>query len=297
MKDGRQRRRAARWFPFYPADWINDIHVAAMPLAAQGAYFRLLCLQWENGKLPADSESLALLVGLKPGEFRDDFARFILPRFPEVHTEEGRFRLNGRLERLRANLPSHQNLYGGLISSQTTNEGRFIETGRSPGRKSVESKRDESKREDDDDVRLATDSVTERWNALAAKHGLRPIRGFSETRRRKLSRRLSEEPEFWTIVDEALGRRGAWARGRSFPTFDQVLEPRLFQRLLEGNYDGPAGERGEEERSGIIRELVRKNFTSGKCSATAEGMTGGAGVEPWSEVPLARLRRYAEKAK
>lgn len=59
---------------------------------------------------------------------------------------------------------------------------------------------------------------------------------MSEARRRKLRARLREFPDFWARVIEECRRRDSWARERRFPTLDQILEPRLLARLLEGNY-------------------------------------------------------------
>jgi hypothetical protein len=75
------------------------------------------------------------------------------------------------------------------------------------------------------------------WNELATKENLPQIRpALNETRRNKLTARVSELPDFWEEVTAAVQDRGEWAKSHRFPTFDQILEPRILQKLLEGNY-------------------------------------------------------------
>lgn len=50
---------------FYCKDYLSSSAVQRMSLAAQGAYMRLLCYQWEDGFLPLDHVELARLVGLE----------------------------------------------------------------------------------------------------------------------------------------------------------------------------------------------------------------------------------------
>jgi hypothetical protein len=57
------------WMPFYAADWMTDEAVRLMTLEQQGAYFRLLCSQWVEGSIPADTSAIAWLLGLNPNAF------------------------------------------------------------------------------------------------------------------------------------------------------------------------------------------------------------------------------------
>jgi len=81
------------WFPFYPADWLSDSKVASMNLEEQGAYLRLLCFCWREGRIPTDPRSIARLLSLPD----DDGARLwsvLEPCFTTSGT-------NPRLERER----------------------------------------------------------------------------------------------------------------------------------------------------------------------------------------------------
>lgn len=50
-------------FQFYPSDYLSSARVQVMSLAAQGAYLRLLCYQWQDGFIPDDIQKLAALCG------------------------------------------------------------------------------------------------------------------------------------------------------------------------------------------------------------------------------------------
>ena len=50
------------YFPFYPGEWLRSPTVLGMSLLEQGAYLRLLCVQWEDGHV--DPEDVALILGL-----------------------------------------------------------------------------------------------------------------------------------------------------------------------------------------------------------------------------------------
>lgn len=52
----------ARAFLFYPQDFARDVHVVPMTLAERGAYLMLLCAQWEEGSVPADTQQLARIL-------------------------------------------------------------------------------------------------------------------------------------------------------------------------------------------------------------------------------------------
>ena len=50
------------YFPFYPGEWLRSPTVLGMSLLEQGAYLRLLCVQWEDGYI--DPEDVPLILGL-----------------------------------------------------------------------------------------------------------------------------------------------------------------------------------------------------------------------------------------
>ena len=51
--------------------WMGSESVGLMPLAAQGLYTRLLCVQWRNGSLPVDVAQVARLAGVDRADFTE----------------------------------------------------------------------------------------------------------------------------------------------------------------------------------------------------------------------------------
>jgi len=54
-------------FQFYPNDWLSSPHVMLMTPEQEGAYIRLLCLDWANDGIPDDDNILAVLSRLNEG--------------------------------------------------------------------------------------------------------------------------------------------------------------------------------------------------------------------------------------
>src|SRR5436190_21583416 len=82
------------WFPFYAADWLADLDVAAMWLAEQGAYMRLLAFQWREGAIPSEPARICRLLGAPYPVTQPDLdLDLVLAKFPGGK--------NARLERER----------------------------------------------------------------------------------------------------------------------------------------------------------------------------------------------------
>jgi uncharacterized protein YdaU (DUF1376 family) len=86
-------------FQFFARDWLADPNVTVMPLAAQGAYVRLLCAYWLEGQLPHDPETLRAIAGASAKEWRAIWPHLEprLPPDPDNHHS----RFNRRLARQR----------------------------------------------------------------------------------------------------------------------------------------------------------------------------------------------------
>lgn len=61
------------YFPFYPGEWLRSPTVLGMSLLEQGAYLRLLCVQWEDGHV--DPEDVPLILGLDDAAVIEMFSR------------------------------------------------------------------------------------------------------------------------------------------------------------------------------------------------------------------------------
>jgi hypothetical protein len=109
-----------------------------------------------------------------------------------------------------------------------------------PSSPTIATQSTESVREEVD--QLSPVHVVEAWNATAQELGLPSIRGpLSPERRRKLKARIRDHPlDDWRDAFAAIGR-SAFLRGETGnwrgATFDFLLSPTNFQKVIEGNYD------------------------------------------------------------
>lgn len=88
---------------------------------------------------------------------------------------------------------------------------------------------------------LKPDHVVDHWNAMAKRTGLPSIRSLTPQRRRKLMARIRDHPlDEWIEVFDRIERskflRGENQRGWT-ASFDFLLQPGGFVKILEGNYD------------------------------------------------------------
>ena len=89
-------KRAPDSFPFFWRDWCGSPVVLGMDLAAQGAFLRLLCLQWEYGAV--QHKMLGAVLGLLPHEVEDLLAG---PLGQAFETDGDGNLINRRLDELR----------------------------------------------------------------------------------------------------------------------------------------------------------------------------------------------------
>ena len=131
--------------------------------------------------------------------------------------------------------------------------------------------------------------IKRQWNELAKAANLPAVRQIHILRFRAWIRRVADDPQFFENVQEAVKRRGEWAREKRIPTFDQAVSPSFLAKLLEGNYDGDP----VEERHELIEQILKRRVI-GTTTATPAGLEGGAGCETWNEISTERLRGMAE---
>lgn len=88
----------APYFPFYVKDYETDEHVKLMSLAQEGAFLRLLSLQWLHRSIPSSTESLARVCRVTHDEFLT-----LWPGVSPCFTAAGDGRLiNEKMERTRS---------------------------------------------------------------------------------------------------------------------------------------------------------------------------------------------------
>jgi hypothetical protein len=83
--------------------------------------------------------------------------------------------------------------------------------------------------------------VKDQWNAIAEKSGLSKILSLTPSRKKHLSARLSEHPDFWVVLETELPQLKDFAKGCDpkrvwFMTFDFCLKPDNFVRIKEGQF-------------------------------------------------------------
>lgn len=57
-------------FQFYPNDFLSDANVIVMSMQERGCYITLICVCWQQGSLPSDTDQLARFCALPVPTFR-----------------------------------------------------------------------------------------------------------------------------------------------------------------------------------------------------------------------------------
>lgn len=81
----------------------------------------------------------------------------------------------------------------------------------------------------------------DQWNTLALKSGLPKIEGISDSRRKHIEARMSENPDFWEVLERELPVLQDFAKGGNpdrvwYLTFDFCLSQNNFLKIKEGKY-------------------------------------------------------------
>lgn len=99
-------------YPWYAKEALSSTTIMLMTLAEEGAYRRLLDIQWEDGSIPDDIETLARLLRTNTKEVAKIWAR-VGPCFVQEAGNPGRL-VNARLEEVRA---AQANYHAGRVAS------------------------------------------------------------------------------------------------------------------------------------------------------------------------------------
>jgi len=92
--------------------------------------------------------------------------------------------------------------------------------------------------------------VIRRWNDLAHRFTLTPIRGKLNSSRQKTYRaRLLENPDWWDILETSLPRRSTFYRDTAQPSFDQAIRSSYFDaKIRDGAWNATASEQDSDYR-------------------------------------------------
>lgn len=86
--------RMLPYFPFYPGEWLRSPTTMGMSLQDQGAYLKLLCVQWEDSCV--DPEDIPAILGLDDAAVTAMFGRRVWRKAFPV-SDDG-MRRNARLD-------------------------------------------------------------------------------------------------------------------------------------------------------------------------------------------------------
>jgi uncharacterized protein YdaU (DUF1376 family) len=265
----------------WPEKFFGSTRVGRLTGDVQGNYMVLLMRSHMAGAdgLPANDNELARLCGIPVKTWKKR-----APLLLQFFERRGDALFNKRVEDqiLEAQQFHNRKSVAGKKGADTRWQSHASAIGTANSKPMASSSSSSSSSSEDEDLRglPSEDSSTERplttplicairvtredwswhlqhWNTLAAEQGLPLIRDVTEARKRKLRVRLKEHPDFWPPVVEECRRRNEWAREHRFPTFDQILEPRLLTKLLEGNYREP--EAAQDPISAYAAEYRRQN--------------------------------------
>lgn len=117
--------------------------------------------------------------------------------------------------------------------------------------------------------REATTRIADRWNAMAGRVGLPPVKKLTEERRSRIKARIGEHGEEAFTEAIAAVERSSFCRGASEngwrANFDFLLQPSSFTKLIEGAYDRSASSNSGQPRAGrrYRDPLLQSEFEAG----------------------------------
>jgi uncharacterized protein YdaU (DUF1376 family) len=203
------------WFSLYVADWA--FATAGMTLEEQGAYMRLLTIQWVEGSISWEPRRVALKLGVPLDYYQRELSPMVETHF--VRGEDGRLR-NPRLERERdeAEALSQANSINGkkrAASSGRDSNGRYIESSdrssESPATNPAPHQPSQSHSQSHVDITLTRATPLDQlWlAATGVMPGSNLLEAFDLARRAAPAKGLTPEEYF----SKALGAFSTWVDG------------------------------------------------------------------------------------
>jgi hypothetical protein len=253
MKELREDRRPADlWFW---SDWLASVDVRSCSLAAQGLWINMLAIMSRsdrkgflsiNGK-PMDSKELAKFVGV----FKDEVETLLVElEYYNVFSRDVDGTIYNRRMKNLSDLSrkrSEAGRLGGLKQNASKDEA---------GRTSKAQATLESDNEDASFLTLKEEALN-LWNGLAVSRDLPAIKSIpaGSKRERALRARASDKSfDFRALLTAVEASPFLLGKKTDFKaTFDWIIAPSNYQKIIEGNYrgttpiDGPAAWLKEQE--------------------------------------------------
>jgi len=240
------------WLPWYHRDFLAATQ--GWTLLERGAYFMLLNASWEMGPLPADERRLSGIIGAQLDELQT-----VWPTVSQKFQATPTGLTNPRLEELRA---KQLDTVEKRRDAANTRWGNL-----SPSDASADADADASAVQMDMHTGSGSILVSSKEKephfhdeVIALYHTVLPelpgVKIWNDRRRRKLDARILETLKRGKQADSADWWRKLFATvaasdflsGRSkadwrCPGLEWLLEPRHFDKLVEGGYDNTRGAR------------------------------------------------------
>tara|TARA_B100000700_G_scaffold311784_1_gene394493 strand:+ start:1834 stop:2703 length:870 start_codon:yes stop_codon:yes gene_type:complete len=270
------------WVPFYPSDWLAGTrHLSA---SETGVYITLIAMLYERGgELPDDETRLARLCNMPKPSFSKAFSALV---------DEGKFERKGgqisnnRVSRELKKRSDFRVSQTEKINKRWGKKDNEINDPSLPGNKfgntetiptTTTTTTTEDKRGSPD-----LDSVVSDWNAVARECDLPSVRSLTDTRRRKLRKRLDEiGGDGWR---ECLAKiRGSpFLRGASGwkVSFDWMLNPANLTKVMEGNYDD-----GADDYANHVSEIPYSEWTDEQKGMVSKCLNAGQTPAAWKLTP------------
>ncbi len=255
------------FMPFWVRDWIEDEEIQNMSGQTMASYLWLLCWNWIRGTLSDDPSTLLRLI---PATLRNHWLTETWPHlrhhFQPIEGQPGRL-TSKRLKRVRDEVLHKQE--GHRLGADITNAKRSAKRIAKLVAERIASKMGDADADEENigpggpvcvpskDVKTEGETPLVKWNALAARFGLRKLGKWTMARQKALLGRLREHPDFWARVEAELPRLGRFAKEKGFIDFDFVTRPSKLEPFLEGKHRDHAAVVAVDTTRPQVRELLK----------------------------------------
>jgi len=227
-------------FQFYPADYLADAKVQAMSIEGEGCYIRLMSYCWREGFIPGDRVAISRLCKGYDGPGIDEaLSCFIFNKKKNIFVHK---RLES--EKIKQEMFHKSQQEAGLRGAEKR-WGRYRQPITTPMAKNSSSIFSLQSSDIKKDKSLSRQPIIEMWNEFSVKHNLPKIGDIKSgsKRDRHLKARMKENGFDFTVLLRHVGE-SAFLTGKKTDfraTFDWIIAPSNYTKIMEGNYKGGTG--------------------------------------------------------
>jgi uncharacterized protein YdaU (DUF1376 family) len=245
------------WMPFYVGDYLSA--TGRLTTEQHGAYLLILLDYWKNGPPPNDDAVLAALARMSLAAWRKakpaligffDIREGLLiqkrvekerDRTAEITEERSKAGKIGAAKRWQDHKPKNGKRIANAIGLPLANGQQNDAPSQSHSSIELIASSNEDVSAEPTDQPLTAQEVLDAWHERMVPQGFPAIRKMTNQRQRQLRARIRD-----STIDEwqqgmAAMERSAFLRGENDrgwkADFDFLLQPKSFNKLLEGAYD------------------------------------------------------------